>query len=83
MKFSFSFSFSLFIKCETRELPCENCNLLSNLTHADHSGRAGMNRLRSLEHWDREFESNSRHDVCPRLFFVSVVLCVGSGLATG
>jgi hypothetical protein len=30
---------------------------------ADHSDRAvyGMNRLRPLEHWDRGFESHSRH----------------------
>jgi hypothetical protein len=29
----------------------------------DHSGRAvyGMNCLRPLEHWDRGFESHSRH----------------------
>jgi hypothetical protein len=29
----------------------------------DHSGRAvlSMNRLRPLEHWDRWFESHSRH----------------------
>jgi hypothetical protein len=31
---------------------------------ADHSGRAfwGMNCLRSLEHWDRGFESHLRHE---------------------
>jgi hypothetical protein len=36
---------------------------VSVLTHADHSGRAvyGMKCLRSLEHWDRGFESHSRH----------------------
>jgi hypothetical protein len=39
-----------------------------------------MNRLHPLEHWDRVFESLSRH---VRLFCVCVVLCVGSGLATG
>jgi hypothetical protein len=41
---------------------------------ADHSGRVvwGMNCLRSLEHRDRRFESQSRHGC----------LCVGSGLAT-
>jgi hypothetical protein len=45
----------------------------------------GMNRLRPLEHWDRGFESHSRHGClyCVRLFCVSVVLRVGSGLATG
>jgi hypothetical protein len=33
---------------------------------------------------DRGFESQSRHGrLCVRLFFVCVVLCVGSGLATG
>jgi hypothetical protein len=43
-----------------------------------------MNCLRSLEHWDRGFESHSRHGcLCVRLFCVCVVLCVGSGLATG
>jgi hypothetical protein len=45
----------------------------------DHSGGTveGMNCLRPLEHWDREFESHSRHGC------VCAVLCVGSGLATG
>jgi hypothetical protein len=44
-----------------------------------------VNRLRSLERWDRGFESHSRngclYSEC--LFCVSVVLCVGRGLATG
>jgi hypothetical protein len=49
---------------------------------ADHSGRAvqGMNCLRSLERWDRGFESHSRHG-CLHLFRVCVVLCVDSGPA--
>jgi hypothetical protein len=43
-----------------------------------------MDSLRSLERWDREFESYSRHGcLCVRLFCVCVVLCVGSGLWTG
>jgi hypothetical protein len=42
----------------------------------------GMNCLRSLEHWDLGFEFNSRHG-CLRLICVCVLLCVGSGLATG
>jgi hypothetical protein len=43
-----------------------------------------MNCLRSLEHFDREFESHSRHGCLRlRLFSVCVVLYVGSGLATG
>jgi hypothetical protein len=48
--------------------------------HADHSGHAvyGMNRLRSLEHWDLGFESHSRHGC-----LCTFILCVGSGLATG
>jgi hypothetical protein len=53
---------------------------------ADHSGCAeyGMNRLSPLEHWNRGFESFSRHEsMCVRLFCVCVVLCIGSGLATG
>jgi hypothetical protein len=54
---------------------------------ADHSSRAvwGMNCVRSLEGWDRGFESHSRHGCLYRvcLFCVCVVLCVGSGLATG
>jgi hypothetical protein len=53
---------------------------------ADHGGRAGkdMNCLRSLERWDRGFESNLRHGcLCMRLLCVCVVLCVCSGLATG
>jgi hypothetical protein len=44
----------------------------------------GMNCLRSLALWDRGFESHSTHGcLCVRLFCVCVVLCVGSGLATG
>jgi hypothetical protein len=39
-----------------------------------------MNRLRSLEHWDRGFRGM---DVCVRLFYVCVFLSVGSGRATG
>jgi hypothetical protein len=53
---------------------------------ADHSGRAvqDMNCLSSLERWDRGFESHSSCGCpCMRLFCVYVVLCVGSGLATG
>jgi hypothetical protein len=43
-----------------------------------------MNCLRSLERWDRGFESHSRHGgLCVRLFCVYVVLWAGSGLATG
>jgi hypothetical protein len=43
-----------------------------------------MNWLRSLERYDRGLESHSRHGClyCVRLFCVSVVLCVGRGLAT-
>jgi hypothetical protein len=55
-----------------------------NLT--DHSGHAvsGINRLRSLERLDRGFESHSKHGcLCVHLFCVRVLLCVGSGLATG
>jgi hypothetical protein len=37
----------------------------------------GMKCLRPLEHWDRGFESHSRHG---RLFILFVL---GSGLATG
>jgi hypothetical protein len=51
-----------------------------------HCGRAveDMNCLPSLESWDRGFEPHSRHGcLCVRLFCVCVVLCVGSGLATG
>jgi hypothetical protein len=49
-----------------------------------HGGLAvwGMNRLRSLERWDRGSESHSRHG-CLCAFILFVVLCVGSGLATG
>jgi hypothetical protein len=45
---------------------------------ADHRGRA----LRSLEHWDRGFESHSRHG-CLCAFILFVLSCIGSGLATG
>jgi hypothetical protein len=38
--------------------------------------------LRLLEHWDRGFESRSRHE-CMSAFFCVVLSCVGSGLATG
>jgi hypothetical protein len=54
---------------------------------AEHSGRAvwDINRIRSLEHWVRGFESHSGHGCmyCVRLYFVCVVLCVGRTLATG
>jgi hypothetical protein len=53
---------------------------------ADHSGCAKecMNCVRSFECWDRGFESHSRRGcVYMRLFCVCVVLCIGSGLATG
>jgi hypothetical protein len=47
---------------------------------ADHSGREvkGMNCLRPLKHWDRGFESHSRHEClyCMRLFCACAVLCV-------
>jgi hypothetical protein len=43
-----------------------------------------MNCLRPLEHWDRGFESYSRHGyLCVCLFCVCAVLCLGRGLATG
>jgi hypothetical protein len=47
---------------------------------ADHSGREvwGVNCLRSLERWDRGFQSHSRNGC-----LCAFVLCVGSGLATG
>jgi hypothetical protein len=52
---------------------------------ADHSGRAaeGMNCFRSLQRWDRGFESRSRLGCvyCVRLFCVCV-LRVDTGLAT-
>jgi hypothetical protein len=54
--------------------------------YADHGDRAvkGMDCLRSLESWDRRFESHSsRGCLCLRLFCVCVVLCIGSGLAMG
>jgi hypothetical protein len=51
----------------------------ANQLFASHGGRAvyGMKYVRSLEHWDRGFESHLWHG-CLRLF----CLCVGSGLAT-
>jgi hypothetical protein len=41
--------------------------------------------LRSLECWDRGFESHLRHGCmyCVPLFCVCVVLCIGRGLTTG
>jgi hypothetical protein len=52
---------------------------------ADHSGRTvwRMNRLRPHVHWGHGFESRSRNGGLCALFCVYVVLCVGSGLATG
>jgi hypothetical protein len=43
-----------------------------------------MNCLRSLEHWDRGFESHSMHGCLYflRLFCVCVFLCVGRGHST-
>jgi hypothetical protein len=44
-----------------------------------------MNPLRSLERWDRGFESHSRRGClyCLSLFCIYVALCVGRGLAKG
>jgi hypothetical protein len=43
-----------------------------------------INCLRSLEPWDRGFESHSKYGyLCAFLFCVCVVMCVGSGVATG
>jgi hypothetical protein len=48
---------------------------------ADRSGHV----VRSLERWDRGFESHLRHGYLYflLLFCICVVLCVGSVLATG
>jgi hypothetical protein len=67
---------------------CSPCSISLRLMFygTDHSGRAvyGMNCLRSLERWERGFECHSKHGcLCVRLFYVCIVLCVGSGLATG
>jgi hypothetical protein len=42
-----------------------------------------MNCLRSLERWDRGFESHSRHGCLCRRLICIYVLCVGCRLATG
>jgi hypothetical protein len=42
----------------------------------------GTYGLRPLEHWDRGFESRSRHG-CVSVFFCVVLSCVGSGLEMG
>jgi hypothetical protein len=47
-----------------------------------HACIQGMNCLRPLEHWNRGFESHSRHE-CLSTFILSIVLCVDSGLVTG
>jgi hypothetical protein len=47
------------------------------------AGHSGMNCLRSLESWNRGFNSTESMHVWVGLFCVCVVLCVGSGLATG
>jgi hypothetical protein len=74
-------SFEPFIE-SCRTVPVFSLSAIS----ADHSCRAvwGMNHLHPLEHWDRVFESRSRHGyLCVRLFCVCLVLCIVSGLATG
>jgi hypothetical protein len=40
--------------------PLFSCLYVSSADHSDRAGQ-GMNSLRSLEHWDRGFESHSRH----------------------
>jgi hypothetical protein len=62
--------------------PCLEDSSLQYPFLADHSG---MNSFRSLGLWDRGFENHSRHGClyCVRLFYVCIVLCVGTGLATG
>jgi hypothetical protein len=54
-------------------------------TGAHHSGRAveDMNSLRSLEPWDRGFESHSRQWLSVCVYSVCFVVCVGRRLATG
>jgi hypothetical protein len=82
------FFLGLLINTEDGDVPPK---LLSNFNGlqgviADHSGSTvlDMNCLRSLESWDRGFESHSWHGCqCVRLSCVSVVLRVGRGLATG
>jgi hypothetical protein len=51
---------------------------------ADHSGRTiwGMNRLYSLKHRDRRFESHSRHGCFCEFILCFIALCVGNDLAT-
>jgi hypothetical protein len=51
---------------------------------AGHSGCAvkGMNCLRPLEHWDCGSNPTRCMNVCVCLFWVCVLLCVSSGLAT-
>jgi hypothetical protein len=46
---------------------------------------AARSKARSFGRWGREFESHLGVDFwwCMRLFYVRVVLCLGSGLATG
>jgi hypothetical protein len=55
-------------------------------TNTDHSGRAawGMNYVRSLERWNREFDSHSRHR-CLYYVRLSCLCCsfLGRGLAIG
>jgi hypothetical protein len=54
------------------------------LLAADHSGSAvtGVKCFRSLEHWDRGFESHSKYG-CLSAFILFVLPCAGSGLAMG
>jgi len=62
------------------------CNILCFWLYyvAGPNGRAvsGTYCLRPLEHWDRRFESHSRHG-CVSAFFYVVLSCVGRGLASG
>jgi hypothetical protein len=57
-----------------------------SISSADHRGHAawGINCLRPPKHWDRGFESHSRHEcLCAFILRLCCLVCAGSGLATG
>jgi hypothetical protein len=71
LPFSFVFSDAIHREQTVREV--EQNIALSSSSIADHSGRAvqGMNSLLSLEHWDRGFESHSKHG-----YMCAFILCL-------
>jgi hypothetical protein len=82
------FSHALYMSCPSKYSWIDYADRISWkwwVISADHSGHMveRMNRLLSLETGFVVSNPTRYIDVCVRLFCVCVVLCVGSGLATG